>query len=282
MRKLRLMALSVALAHALATPATPLVLENNALRIEVDPQVFAVRFVGAPGGANFLDPQYLSDAQRQGTEWLDPGGLTTDLVPLEDKDPALRRGPAEVILQEPLRLILLGAESPAMGLRLKKEIRLDPREATAHYIVTALSSRADGPTVALRNTARLPLRSTVRVPRKDTPFAPIPPNDQVPWVLVKSVDFWLVPIPPTARVAPLVLGGMAHAVDVQTDAGVWTRRITRPPTEATRVPGGATALIVLDDTTRSYGASLQGEQALLTGATPLQLTEVWTLHPRGR
>lgn len=189
-----------------------IVLDNGAMRVEVDTLVFSIRFVGFPGGANFVEPQFLADAARDGSAWLDPGGLTTDLVPMEAHDAALRRGPAEVLVQEPTRVVLLGAESPELGLRLKKEIRLDPSEARAYYIVTALSSRADGPMVAIRNTARLPLRTTVRIPRKGTTFAPNPATEKSPWALVKSVDFWLVPIPPTSKVEALVLGGMSPAL----------------------------------------------------------------------
>lgn len=58
--------------------------------------------------------------------------------------------------------------------------------------------------------------------------------------------------------------------------------MTLPPSEPSRVPGGVSALVVLDDATRSYGGSLQGEQAALGGATPIQLTEEWTLTRRGR
>jgi len=259
-----------------------IVLDNGAIRVEIDPVVFSVRFVGFPGGANFVEPSYLTDVARDGAEWLDPGGLTTDLVPLDVRDAALRRGPAEVLSQEPTRVVLLGAESHALGLRLKKEIRLDATAARAYYIVTALSSRAEGVSLGIRNTVRVPLRSTVRVPRKDTTFAPLPGMPKAAWALVNSADFWLVPIPPTARVDKLALGGMSPALEVQNDAGVWSRRLTLPPTEATRVLNGTSALVVLDDATRSYGASLQGEQATLGGATPLQLTEEWTLTRRGR
>ena len=265
-----------------AVGAESIVLDNGVMRIEVDPAVFSVRFVGFPGGANFVEPQYLPEAEQSGKAWLDPGGLTTDLVPLEEQDAALRRGPAEVLSQEPTRVELLGAESAALGLRLKKEIRLDAREARAYYIVTALSSRAEGPTIGIRNTARLPLRSTVRVPRKDTTFAPLQASPKAPWALVKSLEYWLVPIPPTARVEQLVLGGMSPALEVQNDAGLWARRMTLPPTDAAQVLNGTSAIVVLDDATRSYGASLQGARAVVGGATPLQLTEEWTLTKRAR
>jgi len=267
---------------AISSLAEVIVLDNGAIRIEIDPVVFSVRFIGFPGGANFIEPSYLTEPARAGAGWLDPGGLTTDLVPLEVQDAALRRGPAEVLSQESTRVVLLGAESEALGLRLKKEVRIDASAAHAYFIVTALSSRAEGVSLGIRNTVRVPLRSTVRVPRKDTTFAPLPDMPKAPWALVKSVDYWLVPIPPTARVDKMVLGGMSPALDVQNDAGVWSRRLTLPPTDVVRVLNGTNALVVLDDASRSYGASLQGEQGTLGGATPLQLTEEWTLTRRGR
>lgn len=259
-----------------------IILQNTALRIELDPALFAVRFVGFPGGNNFVEPHYIEDRDRDGGAWLDPGGLTTDLVPLDVEDAALRRGPAEIIEQDEHHVVLLGKASPALGVRFKKEIRLDGDAARAWFIVTALSDRAEGPGLCVRNSARLPGRSTVRVPKKEGTFGMLQDETKTPWVIVKSLEYWLVPVPPTSPVKQLALGGFNPEIQVENASGVWVRRLTQPPVDETKLWNGVTALCVLDDTTRSYGAALQGAQGPLTAATPLQLTEEWTFQKRGK
>ena len=106
-------------------------LENGPLRIEIDPAVFNVRFVGFPGGKNFVESHHVEERERGGPGWLDPGGVTTDLIPLEAEDAALRRGPAEIIESSDRHVVLLGTESAELGVRIKKEIRLDQAEAKA-------------------------------------------------------------------------------------------------------------------------------------------------------
>lgn len=258
----------------------PVVLENARLRIELDPVLFSVSFIGFPGGVNFVEPQHVDEGARQGKGWLDPGGLTTDLVPLEGQDAALRRGPGEVIERDAAHVVVLGAESEALGVRLKKELRLDGDAARAWYIVTALSTRAEGPSVCVRTGARLAAGATARIPKQGGTFAPMHAEPKAPWAVVNSREYWLVPVPPTARVAGLVLGGVVAGVEVENRSGIWKRRFTQPPTDPARLWNGVTVLCVLDDKTRSYGLSLQGAQAPLTAATPLQLTEEWTFEER--
>lgn len=275
-----ILCIQTALSATAAAEDGILVLENARIRLEIDPTVFSLRFLGFPGGQNFLEPHFLAERERSGEGWLDPGGLTTDLAPFEEKDAALRRGPAEVIERDEFHVVLLGKASPALGVRLKKEFRLDGADAHVYFLVTALSDRADGPSVALRNTARLPARSTVRVPKHEGAFTPLQDGAKAPWAIVNSKDYWLVPVPPTSPVHDLVLGGFSPEAQVQNESGVWTRRIPVPPADPGKVPGGAMTLCVLDDTTRSYGLSLQGAKGTLCAATPVQLTEEWTFEQR--
>lgn len=269
---------------AFSAPATAqeiITLENGPLRIEIDPAVFNIRFLGFPGGKNFVEPHFVEDRDRKGTGWLDPGGVTTDLIPLEEEDAALRRGQAEVIESSDRHVVLLGAESPDLGIRIKKEIRLDDASPKAYFIVTALSNRAAGPALAVRNNARIPVRSTVRVPKRAGKFSWLQDEAKAPWAIVNSKDYYLVPVPPTSPVKGLVLGGFAAEAQVENASGTWSRRLTLPPTDPARVWNGVTAMCVLDDGSHSYGLSLQGAQAPLTAATPLQLTEEWTFERRG-
>lgn len=137
--------------------------------------------------------------------------MTTDLVPLEQKylrDAALRRGPAEIIKQDAQHVVLLGKPSEALGVRLKKEFRLDGAAPRVFFIVTALSNGGGPGGTSLRNAVRLPAKSTVRIPSDGT-FGPLQDKAKAPWAIVNSKEFWLVPVPPTARTEALVLGGFA-------------------------------------------------------------------------
>lgn len=107
-----LLGLAAAVCAAPVSAQEIITLENGPLRIEIDPAVFNVRFVGFPGGKNFVEPHFIEERDRSGSMWLDPGGVTTDLIPMEEEDAALRRGPAEVVEASDRHVVLLGAESP--------------------------------------------------------------------------------------------------------------------------------------------------------------------------
>ena len=55
-------------ALGLSSGAAGRVLENEHVRIEVDPQTFSVRYLGWPGGPNFVSPIYLTPRER-----MEPG-----------------------------------------------------------------------------------------------------------------------------------------------------------------------------------------------------------------
>lgn len=56
--------------------ADPVVLDNARIRIEIDTELFTVRFVGAPGGRNLVEPLPISKRARwQRATATEPGGL---------------------------------------------------------------------------------------------------------------------------------------------------------------------------------------------------------------
>src|SRR5688572_14071968 len=97
------------LAGALSSAmGAPLALDNGKIRVELESRTFSVRFIGFPGGNNFLEPAHLTETELAGTGWLDPGGLFTDVLPVRTEDAMLRRGPAEVVEQRDDYVLLLG------------------------------------------------------------------------------------------------------------------------------------------------------------------------------
>lgn len=266
---------------AIALGAAPLVLDNGVVRVDVDPSVFAIRFVGFSHGANFVAPLEIADTVPAG-DWVDAGGLSTDLIPYAGKDAAIRRGPAEVLEHRPDYLSMLGPASESTGIRLKKEIQLDKAAARARFRVTAQCVAAESVRYAIRNTARLAPRCTVRVERTDGDIRILAGADTIFPAVVKSRRFWLMPVPPTSELRGVVLGSVAPAASIATDAGAWLRRIVDPPTDTGTAPNDSLFLCVLDDTTQSYGAALQGGVAELKPGELMTLEEEWVFDKRGR
>ncbi len=285
--------------------ADPIVLDNGALRVEVDPQTFSIRFVGVPSEANFVEPLYVPHKDHVGTGWVDPGGITADIEPAVERDAALRRGPAEVIERTDHGIVLLGPVSESLGIRLKKAIEIHPAHPTARYTVTVLSI---GPSrrLAIRNTVRVPLGTTLRVARADgimQPLESLPDRStnvqtktysgvglrddlggEAPTgtVVTETPEYWLVAIPPAVRQQQEVWGAHVPKIVHENRYGVWERRIADWPADGHNVPHAATFLCLLDEVSASYGAVLQGATAEVTPAHPVTFTETWTFRKGGQ
>lgn len=261
----------------------PVVLENAvSLRVEVDPLIFSIRFLGFSGGQNFVDPLYVTDEERQGDGWLDPGGLVTDLIPSTSRDAALRRGPAEVVSRDRLSVVLLGPPSAESGIRLRKEIRLSENRPELMYKVTALTEAETGVSAALRNTVRLPQGSTIRVLKALGNLRPLAEGGAMAHAIVQSNLYWLIPVPPTAPIETLLLGAFVPEISIEQTGGLWTRRLMNMPDDPGRAPLQSTFLAILDDPTRSYGAAFQGISAEIRANAPLSISEEWIFKKRGR
>ncbi len=268
------------LAFALAIPmllAQTVVLDNGVIRVEVEPRLFHLCFVGFSGGVNFLDPMVLDRETIEGKGWADPGGLITDVWPAKERDPALRRGPATIESQTRLALVLLGPVSETLGVRMKKELRLDPAAPKATCTLSLLSNSQTPRQLGLRSMARLPLRSTVRLPHG----VELRPLTGAAWDALPAAlqeECWTIPVPPTHRVSKTLLGADSDACTVENRSGAWTR------TRRDRAPGGSESdgnppfLCVLDDDTRSYGAALQCAPRNVSLGEPLVFAEEWTFE----
>jgi len=256
-------------------------LDNGAIRIEVEPRLFAVRFVGFRDRDNFVAALPLDEAAANGTDWADPGGVQSDVIPYSAQDAAVRRGPAEVVEVRGDYIAMLGPPSAVSGVRLKKEIQLDGDAPRAHFRVTAQRAGAEPAAVALRNTVRLAPKCTVRVERTDGDLRVLAGSDAPLAGIVKSRRYWLVPIPPTTPLHGVVLGSVAPKTIIVNDAGTWTRTLIDPPTDKSQVPNESTLLCVLDSDTTSYGAALQGARVELKTGEFVVLEEEWTFDKRG-
>ncbi|MCL4218671.1 MAG: hypothetical protein KJ052_16925 [Candidatus Hydrogenedentes bacterium] len=269
------------LTSQVAQASPPIVLDNGAIRVIVDPQVFAVTFIGVPGGSNFLLSQPLTEEEREGGGWVESGGLHTDLIPYVEGDEALRRGPAVVTLQEPDRVVMEGPASDARKVKLTKEAQLYPGQAKARFRVTAHAATDEPVVLALRNTIHLPASCTLRLEKAGGAIKVMSGADNLSPAVVSSMQYWLIPIPPTAEINKVVLGTTHATSEVQNIDGYWTRRLL---TESTlEAAGGAEPrlLCLLDDETKSYVVSLQGPRTRATPEMPAHIEEVWSLKVRG-
>jgi len=262
------------------TLAAPIALDNGAIRIEIEPELFTIRFIGAPGGENFVEPIYVDPSLVEGREWVDPGGLYTDLVGADvGQDGALRRGPAEIIEHKENYIALLGPPSPKLKVRIKKEIRLDPKEARAYFYASAIGLSKTPVEGVLRNTARVPQGTTLRVLRADDTIRTLAGRITPSPAVTPSMKYWLIPVPPTTRMDKMVLGAFVSTVEHRAPSGLqWTRHLVTMPDTRDEVPHEATFLCLLDSTTRTYGASLQSQKTVVTQAQPAFIAEEWTLE----
>jgi len=270
------------IALGLMATAPPVILETHTLRVEFDVELFTVRYVGAPGAPNWLEPLPIDDSQRESGVWLDPGALVTDVRPDFIGDAALRRGPGEVLEKSSTHLIVLGPLAEDAPLRLMKELRILPEDNRMLYKVTLLSEGAEPIRAGLRNTMRLPQRSTVRIPRDVGELTVLSGADSIYPAVVKSREHWLVPIPPTATMSRVVIGGFSREAAIERRGeGVLHRKLVTAPASPKDAPHGVTVLCVLDTPSQSYGVAIQGAEAEVSPAAPLVLTEVWELsRPR--
>ena len=149
--------LAILMALLLSTASQDMVvLKSPVLRLEVDPQTFSLRYVGLPGGYNFVQPNYLDDIDRLEATWLDAGGLYAGIGLSTDEDAALRRGPAVEVEQGESFVALLGPWSEKHGLRFKKEVHLDNRSGSATYTLTLYAKRHTPKNIAIETLCQIP------------------------------------------------------------------------------------------------------------------------------
>lgn len=262
--------------------AAGVILENDALRLEVDPRTYSIRYLGQPGGPNFVDPLYLTDRQRNERGLVYPGGVMTDVLPVREADAVLRRGPAEVIVHRADYLLLTGPKSEGSDLQVKKEYRLHGDAPRITYRLSVLSTRKEERSVSIRVTAQIPWGASLRLPR-----SPEGGLQLLRGAFPGYTDF-------VARSGPdyrIDLGrreGRDHAVlqtlggptSVETRFGVWTRSARMHSAGDDRA-SPVRIMALVDDASFTSQIALESTQAGVNVGAPLVYEEQWTLHPAG-
>lgn len=265
---------------ALSAITGVLVLENDAVRVEIDPEVMAVRYLGPPTGPNLVEPLYVSRLDRRGNAWLDAGGVGWEVVtPTAGSDAALRRGPAEVLAHSAKRATLLSPVSRDTPLRLKLDFLL--ADTAPEVAVTAVLSTdaAESPTpVALRCLFRLWPDSIARAP--DGPPPALFPIAGASITAGTRVDKWDGTLLNAGAVGALPLVSSTLAPLVMIERSGWS--LTREPSVFSGADSytlGRNVHAANDPSTHTYGVICDSPTATVSPAQPLSYREVWRLAP---
>jgi hypothetical protein len=259
----------------------PLALDNGKIRIELEPRTFSVRFIGLPGGNNFLEPAHLTQTELAGTGWLDPGGLFTDVLPVHTDDAALRRGPAEVLERRDDYVLLLGPEHPVSRWRVKKEVQLVHDAAELTYKVTVLSSLKEERDIRIRTTARLDWSGALIVPVAPGRMSLVRGAYQdVLSLLEFPEETYTVPLRSKKLRTRAVLSSASPEVTMTTDFGKWKRRLEiRSALPEPEAENRIRMLALLDDPSHTYESALEGAQSGTNVGSPFVVVEHWSVSP---
>lgn len=263
------------MAFLLGASGGVLSLDNGLMRVEADPAVMALRFLGPSEGPNLVEPLYVSRLDRRGQTTLDAGGICWEVLGVDH--PALRRGPAEVLRHTDDALVLLSPVDSGTGLQLKLELLLE--EATSALRVRAtLTSQSSTPSapVALRCAARL-WPGTRALVSNVAPPALYPLSGPGEPVQVGAWDGTLLNAGEP--------GTLAALASVLSPTLSLERKGLRASVECVRF-GASTAYLsgrnihaVNHPATRTYGVVTESPFARVDAASPLVHEEVWRIDP---
>ena len=104
--------------------------------------------------------------------------------------------------------------------------------------------------IVLDNTVRVPRRSTLRVERSDGTISALAGTESILPAVVKSAKYWLIPVPPTAR--------------MQTRWGWGVCQSTMSP--------------IYHQFERPYPGGMTAQGGVMPGVMPLRPTPRWPSH----
>ena len=273
--------ISIILLMSLVAPcfAEGVVLENRAIRIEIDPQTFSLRYVGRPGGPNFLDPVYLTERQRNEGGWIAPGGFISDVLPVSARDPAMRRGPATVIEQRSDYVLLMGPLSLRNQLQVKKEYILPRDGDVLTYKLSILSPMKTPHDVSVRITAQLRWSGQISFP-KPVHGPPRLVHGRYPeWngIMGQADKFYAIPLAERSGRDRAVLRSRINQVSITDGNVIWTRSAS--VTSAGEAESRAVDFFALiDDQSNICQIAFEARQSGVNVGAPLVYVETWTLR----
>lgn len=250
-----------------------IVLQNQSVRLEIDPASAAIQCIAPVNGMNWVETAQEAERGRAGQA---PSGLSTLLAVGEEQRIIPLSGPSEVLRQTSASVALLSPELPEFSLRLQQEIVIIRDTQRIRYTVTVLNTKEEPIKVAIRNVARLPFNVVLRLNRSDGALRALSGADSIYPAASKVMEYWHIAIPPSPRLnCEALFGGFFSEIAIQRTGGVWRRRILTMPESAANVPGECSLLCRMDDIRYNYSVSLQSEFSDVSVSKPLVFTEEW-------
>lgn len=270
--------LSTLLLLLLAAPVSPVAIENAAVRVEVDPQLLSIRYVGPPQGPNLVESLHVEARDRRLEDWLDAGGVTWDIASTPEHDAPLRRGPATVLAHTANRVVLLSPASTESPYRLKLEITI-PGDRPEVTVTTVLSTEAIAPDAPVSVRCAFRLSPGALVGTYDARSATVYPLDQPPAAKGMTISEWDGILfdagAPGSR--PLVATAFGASAVIDRNG----LKLVREVDGGTAAPEGyaraANLHAISDPRTHTYGLVMESPRAPIAIAAPLVYREVWRL-----
>jgi len=255
------------------------VLDNGAIRVELDPVTYSVRFLGRPGGPNFVDPLYMTPWQRRPGALVMPGGIMSDVLPVREDRAFLRRGPAAVLEQRRDYVLLMGPACGETQLQVKSEYLLDRNAPELTYRLSVLSSRRAGQTVAIRVTAQVPWAGALAFPAHGdgVPGLIRGAFPGYPGALAAEDGKHRLPLGVQRGREQAVLRAPVAQLEVTRPSGTWARGaalISAGEGEETNVE----LLVLLDDQSQTCQIALEARQTGVNVGVPMVFVETWRLE----
>ncbi len=253
----------LAIAFGATTHAEVIALDNGAMRVEFDSELFAIRYVGVPGGINLLAPFHLPERLRtDGAAHLDPGGITFSLQ--RGGLPARADGPAEIISKSATEVVALSSSFGDPAMKLHVDLRLDPKTADATLRIEVRTEATQAADAAIVTTTSLAPHVALRVPKSDATIRAALPEAATASLFVDAGESWEMGRPDAVdksdpAVADFECGTMIIAGDA-----LWERSISTPASGEAAQPWHA-----------QYRRDPENRQRSLQLACPSVTVDLW-------
>ena len=255
-----------------AAPA-PVVLENAAVRIEVDPQLLAVRYLGAPDGPNLVESLHVENRQRRQPEGVDTGGVTWQVT---EGGAPLSFGPADVVAHSEQRIVLLTSRNEESHLRLKVEFVL---EGESPEVAMRATVTTDEPGSTLPVALRCAFR--VRPGALAGSFVAQAPvlyalDKQGPGTPVNQWDGILFDAGAIGS-QPLLVSSMGSSVSMERSGYRVMRVLPEGAAPSASYANAKNLHGVSDPRSQTYGIIMESPKAQVGPTSPLVYREVWRI-----
>lgn len=271
-----LLSFSILAAASTLHPDAPrfLTMDNGAIRVEIDVHRSGFRFVGTPGGVNFLDSFSVEPLSRSEVSAPNPSGLYGEVVFVETGKTVSFASPAQVIEHSARHTVIMCDSTESIGLRLLFDLTLHATEPTARFVTRVFSATHSSQRAFVRNVTRLPRGALLHPERDSTRLKSLRGN--VP--IVDAESHWRLEVNAIEDMPKALLGARVSSVSEELEFTRWTRTVHLPPREGRDYYQHSNLMIEVRTADHEVLEFIQGPIGKLDGTSPLAITEEWTLE----